>query len=127
VTERVYYRHFRDGNRGYLVERDGQQCIKLDRPNEDIVRPFKDAEWLPERENRPCTKAQITKVAFEADKALCGALGMFVEAKREWLNMKEPKRIAWMAGAASPPSELRGLRKELYQRIMALLEPIATE
>lgn len=130
--DRIWYRHHREGTRGYLVTREGKRCIKLDRPQQssefsEVVQPFIEGNWIPERENRPCTRAGIARVAFEADKALCIAIGEHVLGRREWLNLKDEQRIDWMAGHKKPPAELKGSRRELYIDVMKRLEPIATE
>lgn len=125
--QRVYYRHFRDGTRAYMVERDGQPSMKLDRPNADIVLPYQEAHWIPERENRPCTRAGIARACFEFDKFLCLALGMHTESKRNWLNLAEQRRIEWMSGHKTPPRELKGVRRHFYVMLMRNLEPISTE
>ena len=110
--DRIYYRHVREGQRGFMVERDGKQLIKLDRPNEEILRPFREHEWMLDREARPLNKHQIGKVSFEADKALCEALGEYDGSKRDWLSLTDEKRIRWIERGPPP-----GPRKELYNAI----------
>lgn len=110
--ERVWYRHVREGNRGFMVERNGRQCIKLDRPNEEIVLPYREHEWQLDRESRPLNKHQAGRVAYEADLAARIALGDHAPRK-DWLSLTDEQRIVWMA--KGPPA---GPRAELFRLIM---------
>lgn len=112
-SERIYFRHVREGQRGYKVTRDGREYIRLDRPAEEILLPFRESEWLLDRETRPLNKWLVARVAFEADKVLCEGLGEHPESRREWASVVEDKRIAWMAHGPPP-----GPRKELFDAIM---------
>lgn len=132
--DRIWYRHCKDGQRGYLVTRGGHKHIKLDRPAQhdafsEIVQPFFEGQWIPERENRPLTRMAIAKVAFVADRQLCAALGLHQKARREWETQPEEIRIGWMGGHANPPPELRKDKERLglYTLIMKNLERLATE
>lgn len=100
-SERRYYRNARTGDLGYLVERDGKDVIRYDRPNEEILRPYRQDEWIVEREHRKLTAAQIAHVAFEADKKLCLFIGLPNQANREWLSMKDEERIRWIKDGPS--------------------------
>lgn len=111
--DRQYYRHVQEGQRGYLVERDGKKYIRLDRPNEVMERIFREHEWQLDREARPLNQHQVGRVAFEADKAACIALGEHDDSRREWASLTESKRLAWMASGPPP-----GPRKELFDAIM---------
>lgn len=119
--ERRWFRSSRDGERGYLVERDGEMYVKLDRPNEEILRSYRaDGEWVPDVERRPLSHGQIAKVCFEADKELCRALGMYQFTKKTWLDLSDKERIAWMEKGPQKTPE----RKALWSAIMMLLEPL---
>lgn len=115
--ERTYYRHTMTGDLGWLVRRDGKDYIKYDRPSHIMERPFRDQDWIAEREHRPLTRLQLAQVAFEADKRLCFFLGLHDQSRREWLSLKDEQRIAW--SSAGPPN--KGGRQELYQAVMAAL------
>ena len=119
--ERVFYRHSTTGDLGWLVRRDGKDCVKYDRPAMDIVRPFRADEWIAELEYRPLTRLQLVQVAFEADKKLCYFLGRHELSRRQWLNLSENERIRWSTNG--PPDT--GGRQELFQAIMASLERYA--
>jgi len=116
--ERTYYRHALTGDLGWLVRRDGAEHILLDRPGQEIAKPFKPGEWTVEAEYRPLTRMQFAQVAFAADKALCLALGKHLLARREWLSMRDEDRIVFMQMGP----RAGGGRQELFEAIMASLE-----
>lgn len=119
--ERVFYRHTTTGDLGWMVRREGKDHIRLDRPSHEIVRLFKPADWIEEREHRPLTRLQLTQIAFEADKKLCFFLGKHDLARREWLNLKDEDRIAW--SQHGPGSG--GGRRELFDAVMSSLARLA--
>lgn len=119
--DRIYYRNVTSGQLGWFVRRDGKDRIRFDRPDQEITVPFTKAQWVAEQEHRPLTKAQITQVAFEADKMLCRILGLHDKADKEWLNLKDETRIAWMETGPTRPVE----RSHLYRAIMKELIPLA--
>lgn len=119
--ERTYYSHMTTGDVGWMVRREGKDCIRLDRPNHEIIRPYRQDEWQPELQHRPLTKYQLLQVAFEADRKLCFFLGKHDIARREWLSLKEEDRIKW--GQFGPGSGSG--RRELFNAVMAALERYA--
>lgn len=129
MTDRIYYRNTTTGERGWLVERDSKQYMQLNRPAEEILLPYRPAEWVPERDTRPLTRQQCAQVAFEADKMLCLFLGLHREAKRQWLSLTDEDRIAWCkhgpVGTASYARDL--LRALIYDTVMGELKRWATE
>lgn len=117
--ERKYYRSSVDGQLGYLVERDGKHFIKLDRPQEEILRPWSEGNsWIPEVEKRPLSKAQVAKICFDADKAYCQAVGVFLP-KRDWLDLSDKQRILWME---SGPKD--AVRAAIWTGLNMILEPL---
>ncbi len=117
-AEREWYSHRHSGDRGYKVRRNGQDYIRLDRPAEEIVHPFKEHVWEPDQEYRPMTVAQVAQVAFEADKRLCFYLGKHELSRREWVGLTDKQKQFWMQKG---PSETQ--RKELYAGIFASQRP----
>lgn len=116
--ERTYFRHHYTGDLGWMVRRDGGDSIRLDRPNQEIIRPYRSGEWLPQKEVRQMTEMQMAQIAFEADRALCRFIGEHERANREWLSVKEEKRIAWMRqGPASPL-----IRRAMWEAVMGALK-----
>lgn len=114
---RRWYRDKQTGQLGYMVERHGREMIKLDRPAQDLVEPFNAGKWEPISSDRPVSRAQVARIAFEADRALCRMLALHGEARKEWLSLSDKDRIAWVANGppADPP-----LRRALHAAITGL-------
>jgi hypothetical protein len=123
-SDRVYYRSAKDGQRAYLVRREGKDMLKLDRPMEEILHRI-DLEnltgWVPDVQLHPLTKHAVGKVAYDADVALRRAMGIHMKPQEtEWLSMKEQDRIKWMeSGPASGD-----VRMDLYDAIMGTLSSL---
>jgi hypothetical protein len=115
--ERVKYRSRTTGDRGYVYQDGDRVRIKLDRPNDDVSRPFVASEWIEEVEVRNFTPMQMAQVAFVADRLLCTFLGLHADAKLDWISLKEERRIEFMKkgprGAA--------IRAELFEAVMTVL------
>jgi hypothetical protein len=95
LHERVYYRHFQTGDRGYAVRRLGKDAIRKDRPAIDDV-SYNLGDWKREADEIPrFSPIQISQLCFEADKKLCWALGHPDLAKRDWRDMTEKQRLSW--------------------------------
>lgn len=120
ADDKQWYRSSSDGELGWRVERGGHQYIQLNRPNEEILRPWSGgANWVPEVEHRPINKSQLGKVCFSADQELCRALGLHDPARKEWASLSDKERIAWME--KGPKSEIRSA---LWQAIHHILDPL---
>ena len=118
--EPKWYRSTVDGELGYLVERDGKQFMKLNRPNEEVLRNYNEAAWTPLVEVRPLSKAALGRVCFEADLALCRALGIHAATQKTWIDLSDKQRIAWMErGPQNDPA-----RRSLWQAIVMVMEPL---
>jgi hypothetical protein len=115
--QRVWYRHRRNGNRGYMVRRDGRECIKLDRPAEDITKPYQQGEWIQEADRRPMTEATMAQVALAADRQLCLFLGEHELSRKDWHSMSDDERIGWMQEGPDDPE----IRAVIYEVIMEVL------
>lgn len=126
--ERKYFRHTTSGDRAYLVEdTEGRRFMRLDRPVGGPGRtgaadmPYTEStmsRWAEDRERRPVTEFQFARVAFEADKALCIALGRHEASRRTWLGIKDHQRRLWKDRG---PKDLP-LRAELWHAIMKVLK-----
>ena len=117
APDRVWYRSRITGDRGYIYQ-DGERVrIRLDRPNDDVSRPYVDSEWIEEVEIRNFTPMQMAQIAFVADRQLCTFLGLHADAKLEWLSQKEPRRIRFMNEGPDGPD----VRKELFVAMMGVL------
>lgn len=120
-SEKVRYRHATTGDEGWLVRRNGQDMIKLNRKAKEIIRPFNAVEWVPDREYRPLNRAGLAQICFEADREFCRQLGLHKMAKRDWRDLSQDEKISWMnEGPASPTK-----RAELYRAMWNVLEALA--
>jgi hypothetical protein len=117
-----WYRSKRDGQLGYMVERHGREMIKLDRPAQDLVEPFNSSMWEPVSADRPVTRQQVARIAFEADRALCRMLAIHGESRKEWIGLSDKDRIAWVANGppADPP-----IRRRFYEHVVAFWPEVA--
>ena len=116
--ERQYVRENMSGELGWLVRREGKDCVKMDRPNEDIYRPFLEGRWQPERPASNLSDSQIAMVAHAADAALCRFIGMHGVANRDWLALTDRQKARWrQEGPLSPD-----VRRNLYAAIQGVLK-----
>lgn len=116
--ERQWYRESTTGDLGYLVRRNGADRIRLDRPNEEIVRPFRVGEWTPENERRPMTIAQVAEICFLADRRLITYTENPGLAKG-WHDLSDELKIQWMERGPKKGA----MRIALYQAIKTAMEP----
>lgn len=107
------------GDLGYLVKRSGKLMVKLDRPAQEILRPYSEAEWLDEDAQLPLSKHAVASVQFEADRTLCKALGMHDHARKTWDRLTDTERQKWMSVGPAAPTE----RTALYRKVKEALEP----
>ncbi len=110
---RQYFRHAETGDLGYLVMRDGAQKIRYDQPGMDRVVQFKAGDWIPEKDVNPLSLQALARIAFEADKALCAAIGLYAESRREWLNLRDRERIEWTNDGPSGNEHRTGLFNDI--------------
>lgn len=118
-SERTYYRSSLDGQRGYLVKRGGVECIRLDRPAQELIEKL-DASWRLDSQAYPITPHRAAKIAFVADRELCGAIGKYTESKVDWLDLPEKQRIAFMEDGPGDD----GIRDKLFQAVMGTLKEL---
>lgn len=107
-----------DGQLGEMVERDGIKVVKLDRPGEDLFRPYSPEGWITESEHRPLNPSQISRIAYEADRALRLASGHLSSQVKDWLSLKDEDRIKWIKDG---PPESDSRRCDLYDAIIVTL------
>ena len=116
--ERVWYRDATSGQLGWMVRRDGEDKIRLDRPLEEICLKYIPGAWKAQTEHRPLNPAEVAQVAFAADCRLSRAIGIVENSKKEWQSLDDDQRIAWMStGPTKDP-----LRAELFRAITGALE-----
>jgi hypothetical protein len=118
-SDREWFSDAKTGDRGWLVRRDGRQYVRLDRGENETLRPYQEHGWIPLKEVRPLTRMQLSQVAFEADRKLCFYLGLHNEARREWLSLSDEARIKWMAKG---PAGGHPARVKLWRHVMGCLK-----
>lgn len=118
VWQRIYVRNSSTGDLGWLVRREGQDKVRLDRSQQEILVEYQEHLWTHERTYRPISRVQVVQVAFEADRVLLKSLGEHDKARKSWHELSEKQRKAWIEeGPKNPPK-----RAELYKVITECLE-----
>jgi hypothetical protein len=114
-----WVRHRITGQAGWIVEMKGKKYVHPDRPAGVNLLPYREGEWLDEDERRPLTRYQIASVAYEADKALCAALGLPGEHQgyRPWVSLTGDERQRWRDTGPEGP-KAQGPRQHLWRTIM---------
>lgn len=129
--ERKYVRHTTTGDLGYLVRRDGEDKVRLDRGPNEVIIDFRPNDWKEETTHYPMSRAQLAQVAFEADKKLCLYLGFHRLAKRNWLNLSEEDRIEFVKNGpcgkveAARATKAQLKRQMLWAGVMSALADLA--
>ena len=118
-NERFWLTHMRTGDQGWLVRRDGTLHVKLNRPDDTALR-YRQGEWVADRARRPFTRQQIVKSAFEFDRELCMMLGERQLASRNWAQLTDKQRQAWMVKGPTRPK----LRARMFKLITEELESV---
>jgi len=124
LEKRQYVRHKHTGDLAYLVDMGDRIVARLDRPDQQIDKPYsKDSGlWVPEDlTDRPFTKAQVSKVAFALDVAMCELLRMMPEGRRYWEGLKDSQRIEFISDGPRGPE----IRRELWKAAMGVLNKLA--
>lgn len=113
---RVWMRHHRDGAHGWLCRRDGQTYVRLHRPHEVILRPWREGEWLEEKPPSVLHRGQLVQIAYEADRAyrrFVGTRGRDLD----WNSLHDNERIEF-----SETGPLHDeYRARLYRAVMEAL------
>jgi hypothetical protein len=117
LGDRVYYRSNVTGERGFLVTRNGEQRVKMDRPGEELTRRL-DTEWKSERVPVSMTDMQKVQVAWATDQVFCRVLGNRAANKKEWLSMSPDERISFLENGPGDS----GRRDALFLAIMGALK-----
>lgn len=111
-------RSLMDGQIGHTVETEGGGLgVKLDRANENRVVAFNPNLWVAD-EKPPLGPMQVTRVAYEADRALRIARGEYGVA--EWIAVKEAAKVSFMQ--AGPEKGADPIRRKLNAAILAVLK-----
>lgn len=114
--EKRWYKRVSDGQLGWMVEVNGKDVIRLDRGKSEELVPYRDSIWQPVDSDRPVTRQQVARIAFDADRQLCRQLALHGEARIEWASLTDKARISFVKDGppADPP-----MRRKFYEHIMA--------
>lgn len=99
--DREWYRHRTTGQRGFMVHEDGKPYIRLDRgPAVRVIEPYRESTWAPEEEpEHSASPAQMAHVLYQADLALCRAIGYHPALEKDrrlgWDGMSVAERMEW--------------------------------
>jgi len=122
--ERQYVRHRMTGDLGWLVTRDGKECVRYDRPNIDhhiaVRRDDKGlmVDWVDEKPPAPLNAHHVAMVAFQTDQELLRHLGE-IGKKRAWLDMREEERHRFIKEGPG----VGGIRHDVWLAVQQALEP----
>jgi hypothetical protein len=97
MEARRWYTHTMTGDRGYLVQQDGEDCIRYDQPGHERIVRLRTEQWVVDSDHRPLNLGQLAQVAYAADQKLCWALGLYAQLK-SWLDLNEEQRASWVRG-----------------------------
>lgn len=117
-SQRKLVRDKQSGDLGYLVKRSGKLMVRLDRPAQEILRPYSEHGWQDEEQLLPLSQLAVARVAFEADRALCASLSMHEHAKKSWQRLTDSERHRWLDKGPVAPLE----RSTLYRAITSALK-----
>lgn len=122
-AEREYFRNGKQGDRGYLVRRQGKDVIRLDRPNQEILYP-KSPDWIADEYGTLLLESQVAHIAFAADRAACAAAGLFADSRKSWQDLSDRERIKFMADGPPRTHPVRGV---VYDAIMLATKPFVRD
>lgn len=103
--ERRYYTHAQNGDRGYLVRRNGKDHIRRDLPGEEKIVRFSDV-WVADHAHRPLNVSQLAMVIYSADQELCRVMGLHSKLKK-WIDLGEEERARWIQGEGPKGPDIR--------------------
>lgn len=119
--QRHYVRSTTTGELGWLVTRGGVSRVRLDRPAQEVLRPWHPNEWQAEQERRPLSRMHGARVAFAADRELCAQLGLGGLARREWGKVSELERQRFMTDGPTDRPERAALFKKVWEGLEAIV------
>ncbi len=122
IEERVWYKNHQTQERGYLCSVATVQHLCVNSPGGERFVRVSDS-WSVDRDYRPLSVAALGQALFEADRAICRALGHYSQAKREWYDIKEKEKLHWMK--KGPPGKVEKLRLRVSADIRKHLKKIS--
>jgi len=109
-----YFRHRQTGDRGFLVEVNGEARMQYDRGSNGHAEQVKynEHQWQAEEDEKPITWFQVGQVAWEADAALCRLAGVGPRTRKPWLSLRDSERQDWIKNG---PPVTEPMRRLLYE------------
>lgn len=120
-AQRHYVRSTTTGELGWLVTRGGASKVRLDRPQQEVLRAWHPNEWTAEEERRPLSRMHGARVAFAADRELCAQLGLGDLARRDWAKVSELERQRFMTDGPQDRPERSALFKAVQGALAAIV------
>lgn len=115
-ARRAFY-HRTTGDKGFLIQVDGEDRIQYDRgPNVKESVRYNPAQWAPAEDERPLTPFQIGQLAYECDVAVCKIAGVGPRERKTWLMLRDGERAAFTANGP-PKTDL--MRRMMFESIQA--------
>jgi len=121
--EKIWVRHKDNGNEGWIVRRDGQEMVHLNRGAQTIEVPFDEFSWIEQDERRPLSDISIALVAQAADQVLCHVLGLH-EGRKGWIDLHEQEKRKWIEGRGVPDNA-DAVRHVMFDAITGVLRSFA--
>jgi len=111
-----WFRHRETGDKGFLVEVDGKQMIQYDRgPHVKQQVDYRESQWEEQVDIRVLTPAQLGRLAYECDRALCDIARLVQRTPKAWMDLRDGEREAWTKNG--PPRGHRE-RRMLFEAVM---------
>lgn len=115
----TYIRHNQTGDLAQIVEKDGKLIIKPDLPGSPVYYGITSiSNYTVELRAKRLPPGSWSRVAYEADRALCEIHPEF-KRQKEWIALSPIEKAAWIEGRAKIPNPLR---LELHNLIIKFLE-----
>jgi hypothetical protein len=116
VTPRRYFRHAQTGDKGFLVQVDGEDRIQYERGAHVETVKYIPAHWNPADDERPLTMFHIGQLAYQCDVAVCKIAGIGPRLRKEWLALSDGERSTWTANGP-PKGDL--MRRMMFESVQA--------
>jgi hypothetical protein len=118
-----------NGTPGIITTMDGEQYVLYNDRQGNIHKTlYSPLTWQEDtKPPRHFPKAAMLQIAYEADKKLLQVHGV---SAPDWLSLHPEQKRAWIEGSVdfmSQGVQLGALRKEIYNKIMLILEPLWKE
>lgn len=115
MSRRVFY-HRTTGDRGFMVQVDGEDRIQYDRGGHVETVKYKPEQWEAREDERPLTPHQIGRLAYEWDLSVCKVAGVGPRLRKPWIDLKDGERSAWTANGP-PKGDL--MRRMVFESAQA--------